>query len=138
MFGNGVRTGMVAIAAIARRIHQVLLQALTACTVVAVGATARGTALCRSGTTPRLATRTSTSACASPYSSFLKKHSTLWLTLQKGGPKPLKSKVCYNVAKQNKMMKKVILFNNRDGLLRMGGGRLSLSKPMGIIPMWLR
>ena len=44
--------------------------------------------------------------------------------MQKGGPKPPKSKVCYKVAKQNKMMKKVILFNNRDGLLRMDAERI--------------
>ena len=67
MFGNGVKTSMVVIAVIARRILLVLLEALTACAVVVLGMILRGPAACRTGTATRLASRTPPLACALPF-----------------------------------------------------------------------
>ena len=67
MFGSGVRTGMAVTAAVLSRILLVLREAPTACAVVAVGTTMRGSAVCQSGATTRMATRTPPSACAWPF-----------------------------------------------------------------------
>ena len=56
MFGSGVRIGMGITAAAVRQTRHGLLLALAACTVVAVGASARGAAECRIATaTPQTA-----------------------------------------------------------------------------------
>ena len=100
MFGNGVRTGMVATAAVLRRILPARHRALTACSVVAVGAAMRGSAGCRLATTARLASRSTTSACASPSSSLLQKKKRenirqRRLTCQKRRAKAAKGKVSF-------------------------------------------
>lgn len=78
MYGSGVQTGMAIIAAIVRQIRQEHPVALSACAVVAVGTAARGAAVCRTGTTARLATRATSSACASPFSSLLQEKRNTW------------------------------------------------------------
>lgn len=69
MYGSGVKTGSVTTVVVHRPTLRVLLVALTVWTVVAAGATARGAAACRFGSTARLRSPTTTSACALPSSS---------------------------------------------------------------------
>ena len=66
MYMSGVRIGMVVIAAVLRRIRQVLLVGLSACFAAAAGAASPGTAAHPIATILGLTPATAISACASP------------------------------------------------------------------------
>lgn len=71
MYRSSVKIGMISTADVHRPTQQVLLRALAACTVVAAGAVARGTAVYRFAATTRLLTATMTSAYALSYQIIL-------------------------------------------------------------------
>lgn len=66
MFLSGVRIGLLVIAAVLRRILQVLLVGLTACFAAAAGTATLGTAAHPIASAMGLATATTVTACASP------------------------------------------------------------------------
>ena len=73
MCGSGaMTTGTVPIAAAHKPIQQVLPRALAACTVVAAGAATPGAAVCRTGSTTRLAAGSASLDCALPCSFYPK------------------------------------------------------------------
>lgn len=65
-----ILAGMAATVVVLKRIQRVLHQALTACTVVAVGSTSRGPVVCPAGSALRQAAWATSSACALLFSSF--------------------------------------------------------------------
>lgn len=74
MYGSGVKTGME-VTTIPVRLSIILqdrLRALTACYVGVAGTPLPRSAVLRTGTTARLLLRTTTAACASPFSSSSK------------------------------------------------------------------
>ena len=87
MCGSGAMIGTVAIALPLRQILQGHLRALAACAVVAAGSTTPGSAVCRTGTTTRLATGTAALDCALPSSFYPKGIRFLTRLCSKGGSK---------------------------------------------------
>ena len=69
MCGNGARTGMAATVVIPSPTRKDLPMASTAWVVGAAGSTTPGSVVCRIGAAARLPTATTTSACASFFSS---------------------------------------------------------------------
>ena len=69
MWLNGAKIGMVITAVLRRPTRKALPMALTACIVGAAGSSTPGSVVCRFGSTSRLPTAATTSACASFFSS---------------------------------------------------------------------